>query len=222
MLKNKVIQPEAEPRNGDSRLELVQGFDVVSVIDEHLSIVSQVKDLAPAITQVARKMIAVLRGGGKVLWMGNGGSAADSQHLAGELVGRFARERRGLASVALTTDTSILTAVANDYCFDRVFSRQIEALCFPQDMVVAISTSGNSKNVLFGVSAAKKIGAYTVGLSGESGKLAEMADMCISVPTHNTARIQEAHILVGHILCDSVERAFCGTSQPQECGKVRE
>jgi D-sedoheptulose 7-phosphate isomerase len=154
--------------------------------------------------------------------MGNGGSAADSQHLAAELVGRFARERRGLASMALTTDTSILTALANDYCFDHVFSRQIEALCFPQDMVVAISTSGNSKNVLLGVSAAKKIGACTVGLSGESGKLAEMVDMCISVPTHTTARIQEAHILVGHILCDSVERAFCRTSQPQQCGRVRE
>lgn len=214
MLKSKVIQREAEPHNGDSRLEVVQRFDVVSVIDEHLSIVGQVKNLAPAITQVARKMIAVLRGGGKVLWMGNGGSAADSQHLAAELVGRFARERPGLASIALTTDTSILTALANDYCFDRVFSRQIEALCFPQDMVVGISTSGNSKNVLLGVSAAKKIGAYTVGLSGGSGKLAELVDMCINVPAHTTARIQEAHILVGHILCDSVERAFCDISQP--------
>jgi D-sedoheptulose 7-phosphate isomerase len=214
MLKSKVIQREAEPHNGDSRLEVVQRFDVVSVIDEHLSIVGQVKNLAPAIAQVARQMIAVLRGGGKVLWMGNGGSAADSQHLAAELVGRFARERPGLASIALTTDTSILTALANDYCFDRVFSRQIEALCFPQDMVVGISTSGNSKNVLLGVSAAKKIGAYTVGLSGGSGKLGELVDMCINVPAHTTARIQEAHILVGHILCDSVERAFCEMSQP--------
>lgn len=212
MLKSKGTQREAEPYNGDSRLEVVQGFDVVSAIDEHLSIVGQVKNQAPAIRQVARKMIAVLRNGGKVLWMGNGGSAADSQHLAAELVGRFARERRGLASMALTTDTSILTALANDYCFDRVFSRQIEALCFPQDMVVAISTSGNSKNVLLGVSAAKRIGAYTVGLSGESGKLGEVVDMCINVPTHTTARIQEAHILVGHILCDSVERAFCETA----------
>jgi D-sedoheptulose 7-phosphate isomerase len=212
MLKSEVTQREAESHNGDSRLEVVQGFDVVSVIDEHLSIVSHVKTLVPTITQAATKMIAVLRDGGKVLWMGNGGSAADSQHLAAELVGRFARERRGLASMALTTDTSILTALANDYCFDHVFSRQIEALCFPQDMVVAISTSGNSKNVLLGVSAAKKIGAYTVGLSGESGKLAEMVEICISVPTHSTARIQEAHILVGHILCDSVERAFCETA----------
>jgi len=212
MLRTKVIQREAEPHNGDSRLEVVQSFDVVSVIDEHLSIVGQVKNLAPAITQAATKMIAVLRDGGKVLWMGNGGSAADSQHLAAELVGRFARERRGLASMALTTDTSILTAVANDYSFDCVFSRQIEALCFHQDMVVAISTSGNSKNVLLGVLAAKKIGAYTIGLSGKGGKLAEMADMCINVPTHTTARIQEAHILVGHILCDSVERAFCETA----------
>ena len=214
MLKSKLIEREGEPPNGDSRREVVRGLDVVSVIDEHLSIVAQVKHLAPTIAQAATKMIAVLRGGGKVLWMGNGGSAADSQHLAAELVGRFARERRGLASMALTTDTSILTALANDYCFDRVFTRQIEALCLPQDMVVAISTSGNSKNVLLGVSAAKKIGAYTVALSGENGKLAELVHMCISVPTHNTARVQEAHILIGHILCDSVERAFCETSQP--------
>src|SRR5258707_11024665 len=107
MLKSEVTQREAESHNGDSRLEVVRGFDVVSVIDEHLSIVSHVKTLVPTITQAATKMIAVLRDGGKVLWMGNGGSAADSQHLAAELVGRFARERRGLASMSLTTDTSI-------------------------------------------------------------------------------------------------------------------
>jgi len=179
------------------------------VIDEHLNIVDRKKNLLLSITRAATKMIAALRNCGMILWMGKGGNAADSQHLATELVGRFARERRGLASIALTTDTSIITAVANDYSFDRVFSRQIEASCFPQDMVIALSTSGNSKNVLLGVLlAVKSIGAYTVGLSGAGGQLVEKADMCINVPSHSTARIQETYILVGHILCDSVERAF--------------
>lgn len=222
MPNSEVIHRDTKPHNGNDRLELAQDSDVVRVIDEHLNTVRELKNLAPIIMQAATKMIAALRNGGKVLWMGNGGSAADSQHLAAELVGRFARERQGLASMALTTDTSILTAVANDYCFDHVFSRQIEALCFPQDLVVAISTSGNSKNVLLGVEAAKKIGAYTVGLSGERGKLAEMVDLSINVPTDNTARIQETHILVGHILCGSVERAFCEDYQRETRRRVQE
>lgn len=209
MLRNNVTRIEIEPDNGDLQPKIVPGLDVIGVIDEHLNIVDQMKNLLPSITHAATKMIAALRNGGKILWMGNGGSAADSQHLATELVGRFARERQGLASIALTTDTSILTAVANDYSFDRVFSRQIEALCSPQDVVVGLSTSGNSKNVLLGVLAAKSIGAYTLGLSGAGGQLVDIADMCINVPSHCTARIQETHILVGHILCDIVERVFC-------------
>lgn len=138
--------------------------------------------------------------------MGNGGSAADSQHLAAELVGRYKRERRGLASLALTTDTSALTAVGNDYGYDRVFARQIEALCTAKDAVVGISTSGNSANVLEGVRKANELGAFTLGLAGGSGgKLAELADKCLTVPSRSTARVQEAHILIGHILCDWLE-----------------
>jgi D-sedoheptulose 7-phosphate isomerase len=140
--------------------------------------------------------------------MGNGGSAADSQHLAADLVGRFMRERRGFASMALTTDTSVLTAVANDYSFEHVFSRQIEALCTPQDIVVAISTSGNSRNVLAGVLAARERGAFTVGLMGATGDMGDIVDICLRVPSQVTARIQEAHILIGHILCNWVETEF--------------
>jgi D-sedoheptulose 7-phosphate isomerase len=157
-------------------------------------------------------MILALRHGGKVLWMGNGGSAADSQHLAADLVGRFTRERPGFASMALTTDTSVLTAVANDYSFEHVFSRQIEAICSPQDIVVAISTSGNSRNVLAGILAARKRGAFTVGLIGAKGDIGDMVDICLRVPSQVTARIQEAHILLGHILCDWIEAELCVTS----------
>jgi D-sedoheptulose 7-phosphate isomerase len=118
------------------------------------------------------------------------------------------RERRGFASMALTTDTSVLTAVANDYSFEHVFSRQIEALCTPQDIVVAISTSGNSRNVLAGVLAARERGAFTVGLMGATGDMGDIVDICLRVPSQVTARIQEAHILIGHILCNWVETEF--------------
>ncbi len=179
-----------------------------SAIDEHLATVAQLRVLEPQVAKVAKRMILALRNGGKVLWMGNGGSAADSQHLAADLVGRFMRERRGFASMALTTDTSVLTAVANDYSFEHVFSRQIEALCTPQDIVVAISTSGNSRNVLAGVLAARERGAFTVGLMGATGDMGDIVDICLRVPSQVTARIQEAHILIGHILCNWVETEF--------------
>ena len=165
----------------------------------------QLKALEPQIEQAAQKMILALRCRGKVLWMGNGGSAADSQHLAAEFVGRFVRERAGLASIALTTNSSVLTALSNDFSFEDVFSRQIDALCCPQDVVVAISTSGKSLNVLAGLCAARRVGAFTVALTGSNGTLGENADLCIRVPSHITARIQEAHILIGHVLCDWVE-----------------
>jgi D-sedoheptulose 7-phosphate isomerase len=153
-------------------------------------------------------MTSAVLDGGKIFWMGNGGSAADSQHLAAELVARFARERRALASIALTADSSILTAVANDYSFDRVFGRQLEALCHSNDVVVGISTSGNSENVVFGVRTAKRLGAFTVALTGSGGgRLAREADASLVVSSSVTARIQEAHILIGHILCDWIETA---------------
>jgi D-sedoheptulose 7-phosphate isomerase len=184
-------------------------IDVGKIIADHLEVSSKLPCLRPEIEQIAARMTSVVLGGGKVFWMGNGGSAADSQHLAAELVARFARERRALASIALTADSSILTAVANDYSFDRVFSRQLEAQCHSNDVVVGISTSGNSENVVSGVRTAKRLGAFTVALTGSGGgRLAREADVSLVVPSNVTARIQEAHILIGHILCDWIETAL--------------
>ena len=151
-------------------------------------------------------VVETLQAGGKVLLMGNGGSAADAQHIAAELVGRFERERRGLPALALTTDTSILTAIGNDFHFDQVFSRQIEALARPGDLVIGLSTSGNSPNVLEAVRVAKERGIKTIALAGkDGGKLSRQADIAIVVPSQNTARIQEVHITVGHIICAAVD-----------------
>lgn len=184
-------------------------IDVAHILQDHRAVVAALDAMIPEIEAIARRMTECIRRGGKILWMGNGGSAADSQHLAAELVGRFTRERAALPSIALTTDTSILTAVANDYDFETVFARQVEALCLPGDTVVGLSTSGNSKNVLAGIHAAKTLGAYTVGLSGkDGGELAALADSCLIVPSPNTARAQEAHILIGHIICDWIESAI--------------
>lgn len=151
-------------------------------------------------------VVTALRARKKVLWCGNGGSAADSQHLAAELVGRFRRERRGLASVALTTDTSILTSVANDYGFEAVFSRQVEALGNPGDLLVGISTSGNSPNVVAALETARRMGLVTVAFTGAGGgRIAALADHLFAAASRQTARIQEAHSLAGHMLCDWIE-----------------
>ena len=147
-----------------------------------------------------------LAAGGKLLLFGNGGSAADAQHLAAEFVGRFVVERHGVAAIALTTDSSILTAVANDYGFKRVFARQIEALARPGDVAIGISTSGNSPNVIEAVNKAKKQNLKTIGLAGQDGGLlARASDVSVTGPTANTARIQECHIAIGHIWCELVE-----------------
>lgn len=213
MGKNRDVDHEARVNLVDANSEADLSSRVSSAIEEHLALVAQLKFIEAQLADVAQRITLALRNGGKVLWMGNGGSAADSQHMAAEFVGRFARERRGLASLALTTDASILTAVANDYSFADVFSRQIEAVCNPKDVVIGISTSGNSENVLRGILAAKQKGAFTVGLTGQGGKLTVngIADVCICVPSQVTPRIQEAHILIGHILCDCVESQFCAT-----------
>lgn len=173
---------------------------------DHQSVIAQLESLLPQIDTVGQAMRACLQRGNKILLMGNGGSAADSQHIAAEIVGRYKRERRGLPAIALTTDTSILTAVGNDYGFEFVFSRQVEALCDPQDIVVGISTSGNSGNVVKAMEAAKEIGAITVLLSGGSGgKLATMCDYSLIMPAKETARIQEAHLFVAHSLCEIMD-----------------
>jgi D-sedoheptulose 7-phosphate isomerase len=146
---------------------------------------------------------------GKMLLMGNGGSAGDAQHIAAEFIGRYKKERRPVAAIALTVDSSILTCVGNDYGFDVVFSRQVEGLAKKEDVVIAISTSGNSENVIRGVDKAREIGAKTIGLLGnQGGKLKDKVDLAIVVPSSNTARIQEAHITIGHIICEILDEEF--------------
>src|SRR3954447_16162942 len=178
----------------------------VKTIEDHIMVVEQLKSQQDLFENIADQMIRAIRGGKKILWCGNGGSAADSQHLAAELVGRFRRERRGWASIALTTDTSILTAIANDYGYDAVFARQVEALCQPGDLLVGISTSGNSPNVCRAVECARSLGAFTAGMTGQGGgQLASLTDACLRVPSNDTARVQECHTVFGHMLCDRVE-----------------
>jgi len=158
------------------------------------------------IVQAAEMMATAIVSGHKVLIFGNGGSAADAQHIAAEFVNRFRVERKPLAALALTTDTSIITSIANDYHFDEIFEKQIRALGKKGDIAVGISTSGNSRNVIQAVAAAKEIGLLTVGLTGPDGKLPEMVDLNFAVDSRATARIQESHILLGHLLCDLVDR----------------
>jgi len=177
-----------------------------TAIAEHLEVVRQVESQQPVLEAIARAMTATLRAGGKILWCGNGGSAGDSQHLAAELVGRFRRQRRGLASLALTTDSSALTSIANDYGYEAVFSRQVEALGVAGDLLVGISTSGNSQNVVAALEAARSQGLTTVAFTGAGGgRMAKLADHLFAVASKETARIQEAHILAGHMLCDWIE-----------------
>jgi len=188
-----------------------------TAIAEHLEVVAQMEAQAPVLESIARAMTAALQGGGKVLWCGNGGSAGDSQHLAAELVGRFRRERRGLASIALTTDTSAMTAIANDYGYEAVFARQVEALGAPGDLLVGISTSGNSHNIIAALNVARSQGLVTVGFTGAGGgRMAALADHLFAVPSRDTARIQEAHILAGHMLCDWIELEFVGSPAAED------
>lgn len=164
------------------------------------------KTHVPLIEKAARMIYEALKKGNKVLFFGNGGSASDSQHLAAEFVGRYEKERRGVPAIALTTDTSILTAVANDYGYHRIFERQIEALGRKGDVAFGISTSGNSANVLLGIQKAKAQGLSTIALSGrDGGKLHPLVDLSIVVPSQKTARIQESHIMIGHIICERVD-----------------
>ncbi len=165
--------------------------------------------LAEDILEAARLIHQSLKNGGKLLLLGNGGSAADAQHLAAELVGRYKKERRALPALALTVDTSALTAVGNDYSFDQVFSRQVEALARKGDVVIGISTSGNSENVLRALKSARTLGAATIALLGKGGGRAkDLAQVALIVPSDDTARIQETHITIGHILCELIDADF--------------
>jgi D-sedoheptulose 7-phosphate isomerase len=183
-------------------------------ISDHIEVIQTILSQQGILERIAEEMTRAVFAGNKVLWCGNGGSAADSQHMAAELMGRFRRERRGLASIALTTDTSILTAIGNDYGYERVFARQVEALCAKGDVVVGLSTSGNSKNVCAALETAQQLGAFTVALTGAGGgALASIADIALEIASKDTARIQEGHILCGHMLCDWVEQAVCEREQ---------
>ncbi|MBQ9284574.1 MAG: D-sedoheptulose 7-phosphate isomerase [Acidaminococcaceae bacterium] len=175
---------------------------------DHLEVLQKVmaSDLPQKLERCAELVEKALAEGHKVLFCGNGGSAADSQHLAAEFVGRFQKERKGLPAVALTVDTSILTAIANDYGYETVFARQVQALGEPGDVLIGISTSGNSKNVLLAIEEAKTKGMACIGMTAAGGgKMAEACDICLAVPAKVTARAQEMHILMGHILCELVD-----------------
>jgi len=183
-------------------------------IEAHREVTQQVlKEMLPQIEQAAAMIIETLRRGNKILLCGNGGSAADAQHIAAELTGRYKRERKGLPAIALTTDTSALTAISNDYGYEMVFARQVEALSNPDDLLVAISTSGNSSNIIAALHTAKAHGCQTLGLSGkEGGEMNTLCDLNLVIPSHDTPRIQEMHMLIGHILCQLVDDAFAVNS----------
>ena len=170
----------------------------------------------PAMTAAANALVTAYRAGHKALFFGNGGSSTDAQHLAGEFLGRYLRERRPLPAVALADNMAAVTAIANDYGFDQVFSRQLQGLAQPGDVAVAFSTSGNSKNIVEAVNCARKLGLHTIALTGSAGgRLRGLVDTLIAVPSEETPRIQECHILIGHALCDAVEHAIAS-----ELGKL--
>ncbi len=176
-------------------------------LDEHLSVMNRLTDFADRIETIADLIAKSLQSGNKIMFCGNGGSAADSQHLAAEFIGRFVDDRPPLAAMALSTDTSALTCIGNDYGFDYIFERQVIGVGRAGDVLLAISTSGNSKNVIRAVNAAKKMGIVTIGFLGrDGGELAALVDFPLVIPSQCTAHIQEAHIFLGHCLCEMVEK----------------
>jgi len=183
---------------------------ILREIHAHQAAIFQIEqDLLAGIEKAATHVADCFRRNNRVILCGNGGSAADAQHIAAEFVGRYQRERRPLPAIALTTDTSALTAIGNDYGFDSVFSRQIEALAQPGDVLLAISTSGNSANILGAIEVANRVGAYSIGLlGGNGGKAKRLVDLPLIVPATSVARVQEAHILMGHIICAAVDASY--------------
>jgi D-sedoheptulose 7-phosphate isomerase len=193
-----------------NKIPNVKGDVIETSLKQHIEIFQTILGSEISlIQQCADLILETLEKGNKILICGNGGSAADAQHIAAEFVGRYETERKALPAIALTTDTSALTALANDYGFERIFARQVEALGNPGDLLIALSTSGNSPNVTAAVMSARQIGCKTIGLTGSGGKkLASLCDACILVPAARTARIQEAHITIGHIWCELVDAKF--------------
>jgi D-sedoheptulose 7-phosphate isomerase len=187
---------------------------IIRAIGDSISVKKKIlgdEGLVNLMNEVADECIAAFRQGNRVLLAGNGGSAADAQHIAAELVGRYAFDRPGLPSIAFTTDTSMLTAIGNDYGYDQIFRRQLEANGRKGDVFIGISTSGNSANVIAAMQRARELGIITVGLTGQSGgEMRSLCDYCVQVPSTSTPRIQESHIMLGHIICDLVEEALFG------------
>lgn len=180
---------------------------ILNILEESINVKDRfIKGNIDIIVKGAERLATCVASGKKILIFGNGGSAADAQHIAAEFINRFQIERPPLAAIALTTDTSVITSIGNDYGFDEIFSKQIKALGKKDDVAWGISTSGNSANVIKGINAAKEIGLFTIGFTGRGGKLDQCADMVFPVESDKTARIQEAHITLGHIFCDIVER----------------
>ena len=198
-------------RGVESRESRVESDNLIfNSLNEHLEVFGKViSETSETIEKCAELIFETFQKGGKVLICGNGGSAADAQHLAAEFVGRYETERVGLPAIALTTDTSALTAISNDYGFERIFARQIEALARKDDILIAISTSGNSPNVISAVMSARASGCKIIGMTGAKGKkLASLCDLCILIPSDRTARIQEAHITIAHIWCEIIDAKF--------------
>ena len=178
-------------------------------LKEHIQVAKKMEKLLPLVKEAGKLSIKTLKNRGRILVCGNGGSAADAQHIAAELSGRFKKERIALAGIALTTDTSALTAIGNDYGYDYVFSRQLEAIGRKGDILIAISTSGNSENVLNSMKSAKKLGIKTITLTGKTGgEMAKKGDINIIIPSNDTPRIQEMHIMVGHMICALIDEEF--------------
>lgn len=204
-------QPTTERLN--PIITTVVGADFSTLFSQHLGehrdAITRLEAMATTIAPMAEAWLKALRGGNKIIFFGNGGSAADAQHLAAELVVRYRVNRRALPSIALTTDTSILTAHSNDFGFDSVFARQIEALAQPGDVAIGISTSGGSRNIMEGLRAANGRGCITIAFTGErESECSKLAAMSFRAPSAITARIQECHMVIGHLLCDYIEQAF--------------
>ena len=188
-------------------------LDLQKIFQEHIQVAQATEILLPKLKQAAEESVARLQNGGKILFCGNGGSAMDAQHFAAELIGRFYLERKAIQAIALTADSAVLTSLGNDYSYDIVFSRQLEALCAVNDVVVLLSTSGNSPNVIKAAEVAQMKGAYTIGFTNQNGgKLKDHVDCCFQVPSENTPRVQEMHLLLGHTLCEWIELAFAEPS----------
>ena len=202
------MKHNAETGAARVRTEILRAQDVLAQM-------AQDTELQAAVNAAAEACVKAVRTGGKVLFCGNGGSAADAQHLAGEFVSRFYYDRAALGAVALTTDTSVLTAIGNDYGYEKVFERQVLGLGRPGDVLVGISTSGRSKNVLRAMEAARNIGMVTVGMTGKQRERIEsLSDICIRIPSSDTPKIQEGHIVCGHALCAIVEVHMFPPSRP--------